>query len=244
MALEVAVTNASWTQETPKLSLELEVDPRTVAYCIGKGKSNLREIGKQVMTQTGTKVFIKYIKPQQSDWGHFSIHSYTTEAIEVARDLIRESESKFLENKLDYRIHQVHDDFHPKISKDFISKSNSNQFNSHHPNGRPNVSRPNVSRPNVSRPNVSRPNVSRPNVSRPNVSRPNVSRPNVSRPNVSRPNVSRHNNSFNTHNRRDPRTNVPQQKNPHRTVENYRHKREFNGKRRLDDLPTHFSWEG
>ena len=201
MALEVLKSDT--TNETSKFSLELEVDPRTVAYCIGRGKSNLKDIGNQVLEKTGNSVYIKYINPKTTNWGHFSIVSHSDTAIEIARDLIRESEGKFLANKQDYRIHPTTLDFQVKMPKS----------NDHHQVG--------YSKQDYNQPR-------------------------------NQHYVKTHQRPKSCHGRgRSGNRNNPRQLNQptenrknSRNPTNHQHKRDFNGQRRQEEIPTHFSWEG
>lgn len=242
MALEVQDSG------TPKLSLEVDVDPRTVAYCIGKGRSNLREIGNQVLEKTGNSVYIKYTTPKNTNWGHFSILSHDSKAIEIARDLIRESEGKFLENQLDGRIHPTDLDFQVKMPKinDNVSYSNSNSHNNqsnshnnHHYNGRVNHS---TGHNNHSNPRNNHSN-SHNNYLNGHTNNSNPRRNN----NLRAPDSNNHRTSRHQHSNRPTNnrmvTKGPANKNRQHEP-NYQHKREFNGRRREEELPTHFAWEG
>lgn len=221
MALEVSGSNQ--VSEQPNLSLEVEVDPRTVAYCIGRGKSNLRDIGEQVLEKTGHQVNIKYITPRNQEWGYFSVRSKDDSSITFAKDLLRESEQKFLANQLDRRIHPTSPSFQVKIPKSEGRVS----FNRHNSNKNQGSRVPRKYR-NASHSRHLGP-----------INHANKPYPNQF--SKTRPGQSQK--PYHNYNQHKPHHQPNHRKPGRQSLDNYQHKREFNGRRRNEELPTHFSWE-
>lgn len=84
-------------ESSSKICEELNVDPRSVGFCIGKHRVNLRRVGNEVYQKTGTTVYIKYITPPGYEWGFFKIISRSKEGIEIAKKEIKKMEFDFLE---------------------------------------------------------------------------------------------------------------------------------------------------
>lgn len=80
----------------PKIRHQETVDPRVVPNIIGRGHEGLKDMAAIVLEQTGTSVFIKYIRPHHLAWGFFGVNSHSMDSINMACRLIHEAEQKYI----------------------------------------------------------------------------------------------------------------------------------------------------
>ena len=80
----------------PKIRHQETVDPRVVPNIIGRRHQGLKDMAAEVLEQTGTSVFIKYIRPEHLAWGFFGVNSHSRAAIQMACRLIHQEESKYI----------------------------------------------------------------------------------------------------------------------------------------------------
>jgi hypothetical protein len=79
-----------------KLFRRVNVDPRSVAFIIGRNHGNLRKMGCNVKDQSGKSIYIKYIQPERYQWGFFKLTSESNETLDLGERLLKAKEAEFL----------------------------------------------------------------------------------------------------------------------------------------------------
>ena len=84
------------TTRNGKLFRRVNVDPRSVAFIIGRNHGNLRKMGCNVKDQSGKSIYIKYIQPERYQWGFFKLTSESAETLDLGERLLKAKEAEFL----------------------------------------------------------------------------------------------------------------------------------------------------
>lgn len=84
------------TTRNGKLFRRVNVDPRSVAFIIGRNHGNLRKMGCNVKDQSGKSIYIKYIQPERYQWGFFKLTSESIETLDLGERLLKAKEAEFL----------------------------------------------------------------------------------------------------------------------------------------------------
>ena len=84
------------TTRNGKLFRRVNVDPRSVAFIIGRNYGNLRKMGCNVKDQSGKSIYIKYIQPERYQWGFFKLTSESQETLDLGERLLKAKEAEFL----------------------------------------------------------------------------------------------------------------------------------------------------
>lgn len=84
------------TTRNGKLFRRVNVDPRSVAFIIGRNHGNLRKMGCNVKDQSGKSIYIKYIQPERYQWGFFKLTSESQETLDLGERLLKAKEAEFL----------------------------------------------------------------------------------------------------------------------------------------------------
>ena len=129
-------SNSYDTTRTGKLFRSVNVDPRSVAFIIGRNHGNLRKMGCNVKDQSGKSIYIKYIQPEQSQWGFFKLTSESTETLDLGERLLKAKEAEFIKLFQEGRLAPVYhqNEFEPKVVGrrfDGISNDRQDSFNNY-----------------------------------------------------------------------------------------------------------------
>ena len=92
----IKTTTPYSTTKHGKLFRRVNVDPRAVAFIIGRNHGNRRKMGCNVKDQNGKSIYIKYVQPERYQWGFFKLTSESNETLDLGERLLKAKESEFL----------------------------------------------------------------------------------------------------------------------------------------------------